>query len=159
MLAERLCRSVVKGCIVSTVSRPDKGRFETAIIDKNDRLNQNLTRLDDISVVQAGFFLEKIMLAERLCRSVVKGCIVSTVSRPDKGRFETAIIDKNDIYIVEKFTTQRYVKDNHRRWEDAILSGEELKDTEGRPILLEPLSLEDAIYDLVNTRSLSRPLL
>jgi hypothetical protein len=99
------------------------------------------------------------MLAERLCRSVVKGCIVSTVSRPDKGRFETAIIDKNDIYIVEKFTTQRYVKDNHRRWEDAILSGEELKDTEGRPILLEPLSLEDAIYDLVNTRSLSRPLL
>jgi hypothetical protein len=105
------------------------------------------------------FFLEKIMPAKRLCRSVVKRCIVSTVTRPDKGRFETAIIDKNDIYIVEKFTTQRYVKDNHRRWEDAILSGEELKDAEGRPILLEPLSLEDAIYDLVNIRSLSRPLL
>jgi hypothetical protein len=72
-------------------------------------------------------------------RDEVNGLIVSTCYTSDQG-FETALIDKNHVYPVERYTLRRMAVEGHARWCE-FAKGNENKITK--------LGYDDVIEDTV----------
>lgn len=53
--------------------------------------------------------------SKKLIRTEVYGLIISSVWTPDCG-FETAIIDNNGIYVVERYKTEKQMVKGHQKW-------------------------------------------
>lgn len=53
--------------------------------------------------------------SNKLFRTEVYGLIISSVYTPDCG-FETAIIDKNNIYVVERYKNEQKLSEGHKKW-------------------------------------------
>lgn len=53
--------------------------------------------------------------SKKLHRTEVYGLIISTAWTPDCG-FETAIIDKNGIYVVERYKNEKESTKGHKKW-------------------------------------------
>lgn len=75
----------------------------------------------------------------------IKGFIISTVNSPDEG-YETAIIDKNKVHIVEKYKSKELSIIGHKKWMKLIKNGKRKVKTLGwsdTPFLDDEVILEE----------------
>jgi len=80
----------------------------------------------------------------QIARDGVKGIVISTVEV--NGAPETALIDKNTIYVVAKYNTLRGALYGHTYYCEAVAESYEIKDAWGDDITLIPRDESDPNY-------------
>jgi hypothetical protein len=75
----------------------------------------NEEELDKFEDIFKGYINILKKYAKKLKRTEVFGLIISTAYTPDCG-YETAIIDKNNIYVVERYKTKDECLIGHEKW-------------------------------------------
>ena len=84
-----------------------------------------------------------------LFRNEIEGIIISTVDTDDCG-LETAIIDKNDAYPVERYPDLKSAETGHKKWAEFISLGNRKVTKLGYGSIVPPLEVEIRGNDVQN---------